>query len=122
MGTTWTPRRIHRSEELGWDGDADTAVCRAPCPLLKSDTMEDVWVILLSAAFVTFAGYAVCVTVYNVYFHPSAAFPGPPIARTTIYWKAYVECILKRSFCDVLNELHAHYGEKRAHTALRYEP
>ncbi|KAL1612220.1 hypothetical protein SLS60_000444 [Paraconiothyrium brasiliense] len=68
------------------------------------------WAALLPAALITFLAYAVYTTVYNVYFHPLAKFPGPPIARTTIYWKAYVECILKKSFCDVLRELHAQYA------------
>ncbi|OAG05802.1 cytochrome P450 monooxygenase-like protein [Paraphaeosphaeria sporulosa] len=73
--------------------------------------MEGVWVTLLPAALATSAAYVVFIVLYNVYFHPLAAFPGPPVARTTIYWKAYVECILKRSFCDVLRELHAQYGD-----------
>ena len=60
------------------------------------------------AAMIAFVAYAV---IYNVYFHPLAKFPGPPLARTTTYWKAYVECIANRSFCHVLVELHSRYGE-----------
>ena len=67
--------------------------------------------VLLSAALATVIAYAVYAVTYNVYFHPLAKFPGPTIARTTIYWKAYVECIANRSFCHVLVELHARYGE-----------
>jgi hypothetical protein len=67
--------------------------------------------VLLSAALATAIAYAVYAVIYNVYFHPLAKFPGPPIARTTIYWKAYVECIANRSFSHVLVELHARYGE-----------
>lgn len=67
--------------------------------------------VLLSAALATVIAYAVYTIIYNVYFHPLAKFPGPPIARTTIYWKAYVECIANRSFCHFLVELHAQYGE-----------
>lgn len=67
--------------------------------------------VLLSAALATVIAYAVYTVTYNVYFHPLAKFPGPPIARTTIYWKAYVECIANRSFCHVLVELHARYGD-----------
>ncbi|PSN70482.1 cytochrome P450 monooxygenase-like protein [Corynespora cassiicola Philippines] len=57
---------------------------------------------------IAFVAYAV---IYNVYFHPLAKFPGPPLARTTTYWKAYVECIANRSFCHVLVELHSRYGD-----------
>jgi hypothetical protein len=66
---------------------------------------------LLSTVLATVIAYAVFEIVYNVYFHPLANFPGPPIARITVYWKAYVECIKKRSFSHVLVELHAKYGE-----------
>ncbi|KAJ4330082.1 hypothetical protein N0V87_010313 [Didymella glomerata] len=59
--------------------------------------------VLLPAIVASFVAYAVYTIIYNVYFHPLAKFPGPPLAVTTIYWKAYVEC-------DVIrvgpNELH----------------
>jgi hypothetical protein len=67
--------------------------------------------VLVSAALAAVIAYAVYAVVYNVYLHPLAKFPGPPLARTTIYWKAYVECIAQRSFCHVLVDLHARYGE-----------
>jgi hypothetical protein len=67
--------------------------------------------VLLPAAFATAVAYGIYTTIYNVFFHPLAKFPGPPIARATIYWKGYVECIQNRSFCHVLTELHAQYGE-----------
>ncbi|KAH7091937.1 cytochrome P450 monooxygenase-like protein [Paraphoma chrysanthemicola] len=66
--------------------------------------------VLLPAAFATAIAYAVYSVIYNVYFHPLAKFPGPPVAKTTIYWKAYVECVQQRSFCHVLVELHKQYG------------
>jgi hypothetical protein len=59
------------------------------------------------AAIITYAAYMV---MYNMYFHPLAEVPGPPMAAVTIYWKAYVECIANRSFCHELVKLHAHYG------------
>lgn len=67
--------------------------------------------VLLSAALATFIAYAVYTAIYNVYFHPLAEFPGPRLAATTTYWKAYLECILSRSFCHELVDLHARYGE-----------
>jgi uncharacterized membrane protein len=65
---------------------------------------------LLPAALAGIIAYAIYTAIYNAYFHPLAKFPGPPIARITIYWKAYIECIANRSFCHVLVDLHAKYG------------
>jgi hypothetical protein len=56
--------------------------------------------------------------VFRIYFHPLARFPGPKIAAATTLWKAFVECVLQRSFRDVLAELHARYGMH----ALRQAP
>jgi hypothetical protein len=67
--------------------------------------------VALTAAFTTAVAYAVYTIIYNVYFHPLAKFPGPPIAQMTIYWKAYIECIENRSFSHVLVELHTQYGK-----------
>ncbi|KAF2822403.1 cytochrome P450 monooxygenase-like protein [Ophiobolus disseminans] len=68
-------------------------------------------VILLPAAIASVVAYAIYTVIYNVYFHPLANFPGPPIARATTYWKAYIECIAQRSFCHYLVHLHAQYGD-----------
>lgn len=73
----------------------------------------------LAAALSAVVAYLVYAAVYNVCFHPLAKFPGPPVAAATTYWKAYVECIAQRSFCHVLVELHAQYGEMRAMDAER---
>jgi hypothetical protein len=47
---------------------------------------------------------------YRLWLHPLATFPGPSVGRITTQWKAYVECVLNRSFSHVLEELHAKYG------------
>ncbi|KAL6703855.1 hypothetical protein ACN47E_008989 [Coniothyrium glycines] len=65
---------------------------------------------LLTAALATILLYAAYTLVYNVYLHPLARFPGPPLAPLSIYWKAYVECVANRSFCHHLVELHERYG------------
>ncbi|KAH9863981.1 hypothetical protein J1614_009914 [Plenodomus biglobosus] len=67
--------------------------------------------ILLSAVLTLVLVYAIHRVIYNTYFHPLAKFPGPPLARITIYWKAYTECIARRSFCHYLIELHAQHGD-----------
>ncbi|KAH7135249.1 cytochrome P450 monooxygenase-like protein [Dendryphion nanum] len=67
--------------------------------------------LLLPTALATLVAYVVYTAIYNLYFHPLAKFPGPPLARATILWKAYVECVANRSFCHLLVDLHARYGD-----------
>ncbi|USP72789.1 uncharacterized protein yc1106_00063 [Curvularia clavata] len=67
--------------------------------------------VLLSAGLAALVAYLIGTLTYNVYLHPLAKFPGPPLAGATVYWKAYVECIANRSFCHYLAELHAQYGD-----------
>ena len=47
---------------------------------------------------------------YRLWFHPLAAFPGPWAAAATTQWRAFLDCVLTKSFFDVLEELHAKYG------------
>lgn len=68
--------------------------------------------VLLSAGLTALLAYVLYAVTYNVYFHPLAKFPGPPLAGATTYWKAYIECIANRSFCHFLVELHAQYGTR----------
>ncbi len=48
--------------------------------------------------------------VYNVFFHPLHAFPGPLEARATEWWKTYIEVVTQESMIDVLMRLHSEYG------------
>ncbi|KAF2195904.1 cytochrome P450 monooxygenase-like protein [Zopfia rhizophila CBS 207.26] len=66
---------------------------------------------LLSAVITLCVARAVYLAVYNIFFHPLSCFPGPTAAGAAFYWKAFVECILNRSFCHFLEELHAQYGD-----------
>jgi hypothetical protein len=68
--------------------------------------------VLLSAGLTALLAYVLYAVTYNVYVHPLAKFPGPPLAGATTYWKAYIECIANRSFCHFLVELHAQYGTR----------
>ena len=58
-------------------------------------------------------------TIYRLYFHPLAKFPGPVAAAATTQWKAYIEVLLQKSFCHVLKDLHDQHGE--APTPNTYE-
>ena len=48
--------------------------------------------------------------VYNVFFHPLRAYPGPLAAKATTWWKTYVEVVTQQSMVDVLFKLHEHFG------------
>jgi uncharacterized phage-associated protein len=48
--------------------------------------------------------------VYNVFFHPLKAFPGPSAAKATEWWKTYIEVVKQESMTDVLVGLHDQYG------------
>ena len=47
---------------------------------------------------------------FNVFYHPLAAFPGPRVAALTAWYKTYQEVFLQRSWIDVLQELHGKHG------------
>ena len=69
---------------------------------------------LVSAAVLLFTGWltiAVTRLLTNLWRHPLAKFPGPRLAAATDNWHAFVECVLKRSFTDVLKRLHDKYGK-----------
>jgi hypothetical protein len=48
--------------------------------------------------------------VSNLFWHPLAAFPGPPIAAISTLYKAYIDLVSKGSFVHVLEKLHTQYG------------
>ena len=75
---------------------------------------------LILVAISFFVAYTLANAVNDVWFHALSRFPGPPAAKVTRYWKAYVEVVQGRSFCHVLKELHAQYGEK-VHVSI-FEP
>lgn len=73
---------------------------------------------VLIVAFVVAFSFIVQKIVYNLYLHPLAGFAGPKVAGVTRFWRAYVECILNRSFVHVLEELHKTYGTWAANIDL----
>ncbi|KAH7062170.1 cytochrome P450 monooxygenase-like protein [Macrophomina phaseolina] len=85
-------------------------------PNCPPKTLDDVpgrqpaWPALLILVAVAGATWCVYTVVYNLYFHPLARFPGPPAAAATGYWKAWIECVLEKSFVHELEVLHARYG------------
>lgn len=53
--------------------------------------------------------------IFNIFFHPLVAFPGPRAAAATTWYKTYQEVCLGKSWINVLHELHAKYEIGRAH-------
>jgi hypothetical protein len=49
--------------------------------------------------------------VYNCYFHPLSAFPGPRLAAITSLYLAYVDFVANGSLVRVLQNLHDKYGK-----------
>lgn len=78
-------------------------------PLLDAMGWQALLPVLVLAVIVWLAT-SIHRALYNTYFHPLAAFPGPKLAAATDLWKAFVECVLNRSFCHVLEGLHGKYG------------
>lgn len=64
-------------------------------------------------AFLAWLTWIVQKVITNIYLHPLSTFPGPKLAACTTYWKAFVECVLNRSFCHELEALHKIYGKQR---------
>ncbi|PGH03342.1 hypothetical protein AJ80_08702 [Polytolypa hystricis UAMH7299] len=50
-------------------------------------------------------------SVYRIWFHPLARFPGPLLAKVTWYWEGYKELVERVSMAHELVELHKKYGE-----------
>jgi len=48
--------------------------------------------------------------VYNVFFHPLRRFPGPLLARSSVWWRVWVEVFRGESWVRVLGEVHGVYG------------
>jgi hypothetical protein len=71
----------------------------------------DVQVLLvLWTLFLGWLGSGVFRLIYNVFFHPLAAYPGPLGAKATTWWQTYIEVFKQESMTDVLFKLHKQFG------------
>lgn len=52
----------------------------------------------------------IAMSVYNLYFHPLAKFPGPKFAAASSWWQVWIENITQQSLSLKLVELHEQYG------------
>ncbi|POS74154.1 averantin oxidoreductase [Diaporthe helianthi] len=65
------------------------------------------WV-LVSGSILIIVAYCVAVSIYNLYFHPLAKYPGPRLAAISRYWEIF-SYLGGRTPTDLL-ELHNKYG------------
>lgn len=54
--------------------------------------------------------YVFGLTLYRLYLHPLAKFPGPKLAALTSWYEAYYEIILNGQYSTKISELHDKYG------------
>lgn len=64
-------------------------------------------ILLVTVTYVTIQTYT---AVVNLYFHPLSHIPGPKLAAVTAYRKAYIECVVQKSWHLELEDLHGRYG------------
>lgn len=58
--------------------------------------------------------YLVGLTVYRLYFHPLAKFPGPKLAAITRWHEFYYDVYLQGKFIFYIQDLHKKYGASLA--------
>lgn len=59
--------------------------------------------------------YGAALTIYRLYFHPLAKFPGPKIAAITRWYEAYYDVALDGRYEKRIIEFHRKYGKSRKH-------
>lgn len=56
-------------------------------------------------------GYVIILTVYRLWLHPLAAFPGPLLARTSFWYELYYNYIRVGTYYLKVKEMHDLYGQ-----------
>ncbi|OCL11142.1 putative cytochrome P450 [Glonium stellatum] len=67
-----------------------------------------VMLVLLYIITILVLAYTFVITVYNLYFHPLAAYPGPFLARSTLLWRIYHS--MGGRFHIAIDRQHRKYG------------
>ena len=54
--------------------------------------------------------YCLAGVIYRLNFHPLAQFPGPRLARATLWYEFYYDCMLHGQYTFKIGQLHKEYG------------
>ena len=54
--------------------------------------------------------YAIFGTIYRLYFHPLAKFPGPKLAAVTLWYEFWIDCIMYGQYTFEIGRMHEKYG------------
>jgi hypothetical protein len=65
---------------------------------------------LLAVVLATSVGYCVVLSIYRLYFHPIARFPGPKLAALTRWYEFYYEIVKQGQMTFHIQDLHKKYG------------
>lgn len=57
------------------------------------------------------AAYVAIKTIYRLYFHQLARFPGPKLAAATHWYEGYIEVVQKRPYGEEIDRMHKKYGK-----------
>ena len=78
--------------------------------------------VLFEAAAITVATlllYCIGLSVYRLYFHPLAKFPGPKIAAATLWVEFYYDVVCSGLYIWEIEKMHKKYGTYFPHTNQR---
>ncbi|KAK5196121.1 hypothetical protein LTR99_008070 [Exophiala xenobiotica] len=79
-------------------------------PLLRRYLPSSPSLALLTIASATIIIYVFIISIYRLYFHPIAHFPGPKLAGLTRWYEFYYELVKKGQMTFHIQELHKKYG------------
>jgi hypothetical protein len=71
------------------------------------------WTVIILANASLGTLYLISKAIYNLYLHPLAQFPGPPLAASTKLYEFYFDVIKGGQFFYEIQRMHTMYGKCR---------
>jgi hypothetical protein len=72
----------------------------------------------LTLVAISIPTYLILRSIYRLYFHPLAKFPGPKLPALTGWYEFYYECILGGRYFEEILRMHEQYGIHASHLLL----